>query len=31
MAERKPSENRLKQIEVTKIIAPGKAATAGCT
>jgi hypothetical protein len=31
MAERSPSESRLKEIEVRKIITPGKAATSGLT
>ena len=31
IAARKPSESRLNEIEVTKIITPGSAATQGCT
>jgi hypothetical protein len=31
MAERSPSERRLNEIEVTKIMAPGSAATQGWT
>ena len=30
MAERSPSESKLNEIEVMKIIAPGNAATQGC-
>jgi hypothetical protein len=31
MAERNPSDSRLKAIEVMKIMTPGKAAIQGCT
>jgi hypothetical protein len=31
MAERRPSEKRLKEIDVMKITKPGRAATQGCT
>ena len=30
MAERSPSDSRLKEMEVMKIITPGSAATSGC-